>query len=64
MIFRWDWGTCTAAAQFGHLKLLKYLRSKGCDWNDQTIAKCKHPWIVQWAKDHGCQEPDPESDEE
>jgi hypothetical protein len=33
-----DAGTCTGAAQYGHLAALQHLRNDGCEWDVELIA--------------------------
>jgi hypothetical protein len=35
--FPWDTETCSNAAKYGHLKLLKWLHEQGCPWNSNTF---------------------------
>ena len=48
---------CEFSAQHGYLKLLKWARSQGCDW-DATIcfwaAKNGHSELLEWAISQGC----------
>lgn len=48
---------CAAAAQGGHLSILKWLRGVGCEWDDNTTedaARHGHLEILQWAIAEGC----------
>jgi hypothetical protein len=37
-----DEGCCTLAARFGHLKVLKWLREQGCQWNAwNAVCRCR-----------------------
>ena len=33
---KWDELTCAAAAEGGHLEVLKYAHENGCPWNEAT----------------------------
>ena len=53
----WDSETSAAAAQGGHLPLLKWLHAAGCPWDGETImeaARRGHREMFEWAKESGC----------
>lgn len=50
-------GTCSAAAEGGHLKLLRLLRENGCPWDAYTYCIAKeegHVKVVEWLRANGC----------
>ena len=45
------------AARGGHLELLKYLREKGCTWNERTCAAAAqegHVHVLEYLRTNGC----------
>ncbi|MDE2095869.1 MAG: ankyrin repeat domain-containing protein [Patescibacteria group bacterium] len=49
--------TCKAAAEGGHLAILKWLRSKGFPWDADVCTAAAggaHKDVVRWARDNGC----------
>eukprot|EP00873_Tetraselmis_striata_P009726 jgi/Tetstr1/429990/TSEL_019851.t1 len=53
----WDEGTCSAAAEGGHLELLQWAREQGCPWNaflSAATARGGHLELLQWAREQGC----------
>jgi len=51
---RW---TCYAAAVGGKLRVLKYLRGRGCPWGSETCrgaARYGHLEVRRWARKNGC----------
>ena len=53
----WDSETSAAAAQGGHLPLLKWLHAAGCPWDGETMmeaARRGHREMFEWAKESGC----------
>lgn len=53
---------CTNAAGSGHLDILKYLRSKGCDWHAYAYDAAKsngHTEVVKYLRKHGCHKINP-----
>lgn len=48
---------CTIAAKWGHLEMLQWLRSQGCEWNAKKVclylAKGGHSVMLLWARAHG-----------
>lgn len=63
-VFEWAAGvqkgtpsTCAAAAEAGHLHILKMARKLGCPWNEATCfsaARGGHLDILQWARNNNC----------
>jgi len=54
---KWYAGVCSMAAKNGHLSLLQYLRSQGCEWGNNTTqqaAEKGHLSVLQWAIENGC----------
>ena len=54
---RLDDETCAAAARFGHLPLLKWLRWMSCPWDKYTCAiaaRGGHLAMLKWAVEQGC----------
>jgi len=56
----WKWmvneWTCVAAAQAGHVQILKLLRENGCGWNKWvclTAARNGHLEVLKWAWENG-----------
>ena len=50
-------GVCTEAARGGHLKMLKWARANGCNWNSCTCrdaASGGHLEVLKWARANGC----------
>src|SRR5207302_593118 len=48
---------CAWAASNGNLKMLQWLREKGCPWDASTCsyaAQGGHLEVLQWARDQGC----------
>ncbi len=48
------------AATCGHLDVIMFMRSKGCDWNYKVIEYALdrgHTHVVEWARANGCPEP-------
>jgi hypothetical protein len=48
---------CTAAAYYGQLEALQWLRSRGCYWNARTCSSAAgggHLAVLQWARANGC----------
>ena len=55
--YPWNPSTCSAAAYKGNLKLLRWLRLKGCPWDDYTCTaavKENHYEILKYAHENGC----------
>lgn len=53
----WTITTCSMAAKYGHLLVLKWLRKKRCRWNSKTCAMAAlngHSDILIWACTNGC----------
>eukprot|EP00951_Prasinocladus_malaysianus_P022515 scaffold188889_cov44-Prasinocladus_malaysianus.AAC.1 len=49
--------TWSAAAESGHLEVLKWARENGCPWNEHTCAYAAwggHLEVLQWARENGC----------
>ena len=49
--------TCASAAENGHLDVLRWLRTKGCPWDECTCiaaAAYGHLDVLQWARENGC----------
>ena len=49
--------TCFAAADHGHLDVLKWLRENGCPWDEETCAYAArggHLEVLKWARENGC----------
>jgi len=49
--------TCVYAAAGGQLRVLKYLRGRGCPWNKRTCMTAAwygHLKILMWARKEGC----------
>jgi len=54
----WNARTCAAAARRGHLKVLVWLRSRGCPWEGDTCRHAAgggHLELLQWAVGSGCE---------
>jgi hypothetical protein len=52
-----DYSLCYSAATSGNLKNLKWLKEKGCLWDEETCSKaaCEgHLHILSWAREQGC----------
>jgi hypothetical protein len=52
-----DYSLCYNAATHGNLKNLKWLKEKGCLWDEETCsnaARQGHLHILTWAKEQGC----------
>ncbi len=50
--------TCSLAAMYGHLEVLKFARAYDCNWNWKTCAmaaKNGHLDIIIWARENGCE---------
>ena len=48
---------CSEAANGGHLKVLKFARAHGCDWDEEVCAnaaKNGHIEVLKWARTNGC----------
>lgn len=48
---------CAAAAQGGHLEVLKWARENGCQWDKCTCANAAgggHLAVLVWARENGC----------
>jgi hypothetical protein len=48
---------CASAAQGGHFGLLRWLREKGCPWDEDTTAaaaKSGNLELLQWIREEGC----------
>ncbi|GFH53312.1 hypothetical protein CTEN210_09788 [Chaetoceros tenuissimus] len=55
--YPWNSNACSAAAYKGNLKLLRWLRFKGCPWDDYTCTeavKKNHYEILKYAHENGC----------
>ena len=55
--YPWNPSTCSAAAYKGNLKLLRWLRLKGCPWDDYACTaavKENHYEILKYAHENGC----------
>jgi len=53
-----DEDTCRAAATGGQLRVLKYLRGRGCPWDSGTCegaARNGKLDVLQWAREKGCE---------
>ena len=53
----WDETVCEDAAEFGHLELLRWARTRKCKWDDRTTLACAyggHLDILKWARGRGC----------
>jgi len=53
-----DKKTCRAAAAGGQLRVLQWLRGRGCPWNSETCsaaARNGHLKVLQWAREEGCE---------
>jgi len=51
-----DASACSAAAQGGHLDILRYLREKKVAWNEEVTEKASeknHFHVVRWASENG-----------
>ena len=49
----WDQNSCGVAARFGHLGVLRWLRSQGCQWDERTChfaATAGQLEILEWAR--------------
>ena len=56
--FPWDEGTCSAAARWGRLDVLKWLRANGCPWNVFSCVKAAEGGqleVLKWLKENGCE---------
>lgn len=54
----WHDSICAAAAKRGQLKLLKWVRKKGCPWKETTCtgaAEGGHIKVLKWARRKGCE---------
>mmetsp|Transcript_18564 Transcript_18564/g.36984 ORF Transcript_18564/g.36984 Transcript_18564/m.36984 type:complete len:233 (-) Transcript_18564:40-738(-) len=52
-----DGTTCMAAAAGGQLRVLRWLRGRGCPWDWRTCsqaAKGGHFAVLRWAREQGC----------
>jgi hypothetical protein len=52
----WDSGTCSGAAENGHLEVLKWARENGCDWEEWTCSNAAengHLEVLKWARQNG-----------
>ena len=48
---------CKYAAKAGNLKLLKYVRKKGCPWNEWTsfaAARAGNLGVIKYLRENGC----------
>ena len=57
-LYPWDHSTTRAAAEHGHLEVLRWAREHGCPWNEDTCyyaARNGHLAVLQWARAHGCE---------
>jgi hypothetical protein len=55
----WDAGTCSLAANDGHLAVLQWLRANGCPWDwkvAHSAAREPHTAVLDWARANGCPE--------
>ena len=53
----WDADTCHAAAEGGHLDVLKWACLRGCPWSELTCAlaaKGGHLHVLKYARANGC----------
>ena len=53
----WDAFTCSAAADGGHLRVLKYLHESGCPWDEWTCSNAAfggHLDVLRWCRAFGC----------
>ncbi|GFH53333.1 hypothetical protein CTEN210_09809 [Chaetoceros tenuissimus] len=68
--FPWDEKTCSSAAEYGNLKALQYMRSKGCPWNSVSFVngiRNLHFEVVEYCLRNNCPtsvEEDDEDDED
>ena len=46
--------TCRSAAWEGHLEVLKWLRSQGCPWDEETYRNAGGESIRDWLRENGC----------
>ena len=49
----WDEETCAAAAERGHLEVLRWARQNGCPWDENTWYRAQsncNPYL----RKHGC----------
>lgn len=46
--------TCESAAYKGNLEMIKYLRSKGCGWNELNMIYFSFSFLRTFAKDMEC----------
>lgn len=50
-----DW--CACAARFGRLRVLQWLRGRGCFWDGNTIRwaqRNRHSELLDWARENDC----------
>ena len=53
----WDEDTCAAAAEGGHLDILRWARQRKCKWDANTClssAAAGHLHVLQWARKNAC----------
>jgi hypothetical protein len=53
----WDESSCRAAAAYGNLHVLQWLRSQSCPWDYHTCAMASQNNrldVLRWARDNGC----------
>ena len=53
----WDSDTCSYAAEYGHLDVLKWARENGCEWDSWTCSNATqngHLDVLKWARENGC----------
>ena len=51
-------GTCRTAAGGGHLEVLQWARTNGCDWDSSTCSNAAaggYLEVLQWAAENGCE---------
>ena len=49
--------TCAGTVENGHLDCLKWARTKGCPWNEETCRNAAmggHLDLLKWARRNGC----------
>ena len=51
----WEEGTCSWAAQGGHLEVLQWARANGCPW-DRGTRKNASGHVLEWAVANGVPE--------
>ena len=54
---KWNFDTCSDAAENGHLHVLKWARENGCEWDSSTCANAAlngHLHVLKWARENGC----------